>query len=48
MEASFLRQYLSLGWPEVHHADQGGLKVADIYLPLLLSTGIKGVCHYAP
>lgn len=40
--------YHSFGWPEVYHAYYGGLNVAEIYPPLLLSAGIRGVCHYAP
>ena len=48
---SFLRQglkYVTLaGLNRVHCADQADLKLIDICLPCLPSTGIKGMYHHA-
>jgi hypothetical protein len=37
----------SLGCPGKHSIDQAGLELIEIYLPLLLSAGIKGVCYHS-
>lgn len=33
-------------WSRTHYIFQAGLNLVEIYLPLLLSARIKGVCHH--